>query len=91
MSRADEYLPLDPNPADDIVIPMSDAQRERLELDERFIPGPAGAPDVRVLVYRPKDTPETLPVLLHLHGGAFCFMHPENFAGMEAGLALDLR
>ncbi len=91
MSRADEYLPIDRNPADDIVIPMTDVQRERLDLSERFIPGPEGALDVRVLVYRPKNTAETLPVLLHLHGGAFCFMHPENFAGMEAGFALDLR
>jgi acetyl esterase/lipase len=91
MSRAEEYLPTDRDPTEDIAIPMSDAQRERLDVSERFIPGPAGAPDVRVLVYRPKDAAETLPVLLHLHGGAFCFMHPENFAGMEAGFALDLR
>ncbi|MBW2270580.1 MAG: alpha/beta hydrolase [Deltaproteobacteria bacterium] len=91
MSRANEYLPIDGNPADDLVIPMTDDQRERLDLSERFIPGPGGAPDVRVLVYRPKGAAETLPVLLHLHGGAFCFMHPENFAGMEAGFALDLR
>ncbi len=41
--------------------------------------------------YLPKHTAETLPGSLHLHGGAFCFPKPENFAGMEAGFALDPR
>lgn len=91
MPSANDYLPIDRDPGEDMSIPMSDAQREAIDLSERFIPGPSGAPDVRVLVYRPKDADDTLPVLLHLHGGAFCFMHPENFAGMEAGFCLDLR
>ena len=30
--------------------------------EERFVPGPEGAPDVRVLVYRPKDEAGVLPV-----------------------------
>ena len=30
-------------------------------------------------------------MLLHLHGGAFCFLHPETFAGMEAGWAMRHR
>ena len=70
---------------------MSDAQREALEREERFVPGPPGAPDVRVVVSRPKGVSETLPVLLHIHGGGFCILHPENFEGMEAAWALDLR
>ena len=47
MSRANEYLPVDRDPTEDMIIPMSDAQREQLDVNERFIPGPAGAPDVR--------------------------------------------
>ncbi|MDB5099720.1 MAG: alpha/beta hydrolase [Cyanobacteria bacterium RYN_339] len=35
------------------------------------VPGPAGEPDVRVLVYRPLRSTEPLPVLLWLHGGGF--------------------
>src|SRR4249920_3419823 len=73
---------------------LTDEHRNRVTIEERFIPGPAnedGAPDVRVVVYQPNDrTPddrvgvERLPVVLDLHGGAFCFLHPESFAGMDA-------
>ncbi len=91
MSRADEYWPIDRDEPEEIMIPMTDEQRDRLDISERFIPGPEGAPEIRVLVYRAQETTETLPVLLHLHGGGFCFLHPETFGGMEAGWALDLR
>jgi acetyl esterase/lipase len=83
-------MPIDRDAPEEIMIPMSDEQRARLDFGERFIPGPEGAPDVRVVVYREKGVTETRPVLLHLHGGAFCILHPETFAGMEAGWALDL-
>lgn len=40
--------------------------------DERLVPGPAGSPDVRVLVYSPGDKGDTvLPAMLHIHGGGF--------------------
>ena len=40
-----------------------------VEVDERFVPGPPGAPAVRVLRYHPVATPAPLPALLWLHGG----------------------
>ena len=40
-------------------------------VEERQIPGPAGAPDVRVLVYRPADAGSPLPGLLWIHGGGY--------------------
>ena len=91
MSRAQTLLPIPPRDAPEEPMPgmaITDAQREALEIEERFIPGPPGAPDVRVLVYRPRETKGTFPLLLHFHGGAFCFFHPESFGGMEAGFAL---
>jgi acetyl esterase/lipase len=36
---------------------------------ERAVPGPEGAPDVRVLIYHPRSAPGPLPALLWLHGG----------------------
>ena len=40
--------------------------------DERFVPGPDGSPDVRVLVYTPGDKGDAiLPAILHIHGGGF--------------------
>ena len=90
-TRAQTLWPVDRNePVEPIPgMEITDAHREALDMDERRIPGPAGAPDVRVLTYRPKGTEgERLPILLHLHGGGFCIMHPDDFAGMEANWAL---
>jgi acetyl esterase/lipase len=42
-----------------------------LSMSERFIPGPEGAPDVRVLVYLPSWVQGAVPVLLWLHGGGY--------------------
>lgn len=91
MPRASDYWPIDRSEFSDLVIPMSDEQRAALGTHERAIPGPPGAPDVRVVIHRPKDEAGLLPVLLHAHGGGFCILHPESFAGLEAGWALDLR
>ena len=42
-----------------------------IEVSERRVPGPTGAPDVRVLVYLPKGSPRPLPALLWIHGGGY--------------------
>lgn len=46
-------------------------QFSTISVSERFIPGPAGAPEVRVLVYQPTSVQGPLPVLLWLHGGGY--------------------
>lgn len=38
---------------------------------ERMIPGPAGAPDVRVYVVNAADHSAPRPAILHIHGGGF--------------------
>lgn len=40
-----------------------------VRVEERMIPGPAGAPDVRVRIHRPVDQAGTLPGFYHIHGG----------------------
>jgi acetyl esterase/lipase len=42
-----------------------------IEVAERLVPGPADAPDVRVLLYRPRDVAHPLPALLWIHGGGY--------------------
>jgi len=39
--------------------------------EDRFAPGPAGAPDVPVRVYRPHDNDAALPCLIWAHGGGY--------------------
>lgn len=53
-------------------IPPLPAELEAVHCEERFVPGPQGAPDVRVLHYVPPDRPDTpLPAMLHIHGGGY--------------------
>jgi len=91
MSRAQQLLPIDRNQPEEVYpgMELTDRHREALEIGERFVPGPPDGPDVRVLVYRPKSASGALPLLVHLHGGAFCLLHPETFGGMEANWSLD--
>jgi acetyl esterase len=101
MSRAEELMPIAARRAaveSEVYegMELTDEHRSRVTIEERFIPGPAdedGAPDVRVVVYQPNDRAagERLPVILDLHGGAFCFLRPETFAGMDAGWAMRHR
>jgi acetyl esterase/lipase len=42
-----------------------------IAIEERFVPGPDGAPEIRVLIYRPPGARGPLPVYLDIHGGAY--------------------
>lgn len=51
--------------------PVRLSQHSDPAVSEHFIPGPEGAPDVRVLVYLPTSVQGPLPVLLWIHGGGY--------------------
>lgn len=40
--------------------------------EDRRIPGPEGAPEVPLRVYRSKSAPARAPAVLYIHGGGFC-------------------
>lgn len=48
-----------------------------VDVSERWIPGPAGAPDVRALVYKPRGATGRLAGFLHMHGGGYVIGRPE--------------
>lgn len=66
---------------------LTEAMLDAVDIDTRFAPGPEGAPEVRVLVYRPKGRDGTLPLVISLHGGAFA-RRPDNFPAGDARLAM---
>jgi acetyl esterase/lipase len=66
---------------------LTDDMRAALDREERFVPGPDGAPDVRVLLYCPKGAAGALPLVVSLHGGAFA-MRADMFAANDARLAM---
>lgn len=44
-----------------------------VRVTEHFAAGRSGAPNVRMVLYRPDDLPDNAPVLLQIHGGGFLF------------------
>ncbi len=73
---------------------------EALTISHRTIPGPEGAPEVPVIIYRPKSGSGPLPCVLDYHGGAFIMgsaqmNHPANVRiALQAGavvIAVDYR
>jgi acetyl esterase/lipase len=46
-------------------------------VEERHVPGPSGAPDIRVLIYSPPGATGTKPGYLHIHGGGYIMGTPE--------------
>lgn len=42
---------------------------DRVTTEERTVPGPDGAPDVAIHIYRPAGATGTLPAIFYIHGG----------------------
>jgi acetyl esterase/lipase len=49
-----------------------------IRVSEISVPGPANAPDVRVLFYQPEKRVGPLPAFLHMHGGGYLVGIPER-------------
>jgi acetyl esterase/lipase len=54
-----------------MVASRSAPEYPNLTVRERYVPGPAGAPDVRILLYQPTQTTQLTAGLLWLHGGGY--------------------
>ena len=62
-------------------LPLPERPSVPVTLTELAVRGPAGAPDVSIRVYRPKDAQDSLPTILHLHGGGFVLGSAAAFEG----------
>jgi acetyl esterase/lipase len=49
-----------------------------VDVSEQSIPGPQGAPEVRVLVYMSRQAARPLPALVWIHGGGYVMGTPEG-------------
>jgi len=61
---------------------------DTVAVEECQVPGPAGAPPVRVKLYRRKTGAATRPAILHLHGGGYVMGNPE-FMGPQCAVWAD--
>ncbi|NBE97397.1 alpha/beta hydrolase, partial [Nonomuraea sp. K271] len=64
-AQIDEALGVQPVLETDVVI------------EDRHVPGPSGAPDVRLRIYRPAGKGGRRPALYWIHGGGMIFGRPE--------------
>ncbi|MDI1436862.1 alpha/beta hydrolase [Polyangium sorediatum] len=71
------------------VAPSPRAPRDVVVHDVR-VPGPAGAPQVRVRIYRPATLARPAPALLWIHGGGYILGAPEQDDHLCASNARDL-
>lgn len=60
-----------------------------VEVEDRVIPGPPGAPDVAVRVYRPEGREGVLPALLWMHGGGYVLGSIDFEEPVSARLAVE--
>jgi acetyl esterase len=57
---------------DDLIASLNDSvDTTGMTIADRMVPGPPGAPDVCVRIYRPADRSGPVPGLLDIHGGGF--------------------
>lgn len=59
-------------------------------VSEHFVPGPDGAPDVRVIIYSPPGAAAPRPALLYIHGGGYVVGLPEMSHARNYDLSADL-
>jgi acetyl esterase len=58
-----------------------------VDREERFAPGMNGAPEVRILLYRPKEERSGRPLIVDIHGGGFA-LRADNFPAGPARSAM---
>ena len=73
-----------------LALPASPEAVEKVELTRHFIPGPKGAPDLEMLVYRPRASKGVLPCIFHIHGGGFVGGDANEIEPMLRPLAAEL-
>lgn len=71
-------------------LPVDQAFVELVEMTAHHVPGPPGAPDVKVLVYRPKAAKGDLPCIFHTHGGGYIGGAATDLEGLHRPMAAEL-
>ncbi|MEN3974675.1 alpha/beta hydrolase [Emcibacter sp. SYSU 3D8] len=61
-----------------------------VDVAERRVPGPDGAPDIRLLIYTPQGDAAPRPAFLHIHGGGYVVGTPEMSDARNRLLAADI-
>jgi triacylglycerol lipase len=73
-----------------MAFPIDPAADAAVESVRRSLPGPAGAPEIEVLCYRPKAASGALGCILHIHGGGYVLGDAASVAAFHKPMAREL-
>lgn len=73
--------------ANAVLAGMPSPPLDGLVVENRTVPGPAGAPEVAVRIYRPERADGPLPAVVDIHGGGFVAGGLDFEHGIAAGIA----
>ena len=59
-------------------------------MDRRAVPGPTGAPDIKLHIYRPRDATGPLACIYHIHGGGYVAGGAKELEFFHKPLAAEL-
>jgi acetyl esterase len=68
----------------------AELDRSGVEIENRSIPGPGGAPDVAIRIYTPAGLSGMVPAILHIHGGGFVIGSLDSELGSCLALCRNL-
>ena len=73
-----------------IALLNADLDPAGVNIENRAVPGPQGAPDVNLRIYSPENLQQTVPGLLHIHGGGFVIGDLDSEYGICLALCREL-
>jgi acetyl esterase/lipase len=71
-------------------LPLPPIEESGVDLERIHVPGPAGAPDVLLHIYRPREAARPLPCIYHIHGGGYVGGKAKDLEPMHRPLAAAL-
>lgn len=67
-------------------LPVLPTPEVPVELEQRRVAGPAGAPDILLHIYRPRGAAGVLPAIYHIHGGGYVLGAAKELAAIHRQL-----
>lgn len=71
-------------------LPLPPVEDCGVDLERVTVPGPAGAPDILLHIYRPRGAAEPLPCIFHIHGGGYVLGAAKELEAMHRPLVAAL-
>lgn len=71
-------------------LPLPPVEECGIDLERVAVPGPEGAPDVLLHIYRPRAAAGSLPCIFHIHGGGYVAGAAKELEPMHRPLAAAL-